>query len=105
MSEHCGKVGVLTQHIDDEDGPTVGWEFNLGNDRLIWCGELSRRSFAEMEPDHQAAMGNDFGWFIVFYERAGRRVLGKAVDECAAKELAEMIGKSLLMDERIAASL
>lgn len=89
---------ALTRHIDGEGGSTVGWEFNLGNGRLVWAGELSRQAFSELEPEQQTAMHDDYGWFIVLYKRTESKVLGKAVDEDAAMALAEMIGMSLLAE-------
>lgn len=90
-----GPIGVTTQHLSSEDGPIVGWSHNLGGGRIVWCGGLPRASFAELEREHQEAMHNAFGWFLVIYEREGRTVLGKAVDEYRARELVDLIATGL----------
>jgi hypothetical protein len=92
-----GPVGTLTQHVSgDEDGPTCGWSFNVGDGRIVYGGEITRRRFAELDPEHRAALGNSImGWFLMLYSPDGVRVLGKASDEDAARDAVEWVGRGM----------
>lgn len=92
---HSGPVGQLTQHVSGEDGPTVGWEFNLGGGRYVWGGEISEALFEDFDRDQKDAMTGYFGFFIILYEPEPR-VIGKAVDEYEARALVEFVGRAMM---------
>lgn len=95
--EDNGPVGQLCQIVSgDEDGPTCGWSFNVGDGRIVYAGEITNRAFAELDPDQQAALGGKpVGWFLIIYWPDRHEVFAKAKDEAAAQALVATLGATL----------
>lgn len=87
---------VVRHNSGDADGEIVGWSFSLVDGRELWCGEISRARFAEMDDNEKAAMGSHDGWFLILHTHSDWTVLGKAVNEHRARELVDLIGNALL---------
>ncbi len=95
----------LEQHVSGEDGPTVGWLWHIDAEYSVWCGEVSRDRFEELSDEHQEAMGNDFGWFLILYGKKDSAILGRALDEYQGRDLAETIALGLRANPKMIATL
>lgn len=86
----------LEKHVSgDEDGETVGWRWHVDADHSVWCGEISRTTFEELDVEHQEALGNDYGWFLMLYGKRQSVMLGRALDEYQGCDLAQTIALGL----------
>lgn len=85
----------LEQYVSDEDGPTCGWRWHIDAEHSVWCGEISRSCFAELDDEDQEAMHDDYGWFIVLYGKTRSAILGKALNEYQGRDFAEVVALGL----------
>lgn len=84
-------IGAITWMSSDEySGPDCGISIGLGNDRFLYCGEISRKRWEEAGED-AAALGNDFGWWLILYEPDKTTVLGKMLDGYTASVLMDQL--------------
>lgn len=93
-SETDGPVGQICSHVSgDEDGQIIGWSFNVGDGRIVYCGEISNRRFAELDEEERAAFGGKpFGWFLMCYWPDRSEVWAKAAGDEQARALVTLIG-------------
>ena len=84
-------VGSVIWHCSYEDsGPDVGISLKLGDNRMLWCGEITSRRYRE-QPEC-ADLGGECGWWIIFYDGPISRVIAKCCDADAAKDAFEIVG-------------
>lgn len=96
----------LEKHVSgNEDSETVGWLWHIDAEHMVWCGEISRARFDEMEIEHQEAMRDDYGWYLILYSNSRSVVLGKALDEYQGEDLAHTIALGLLANPKMIATL
>lgn len=95
--DHNGPVGQITAHVSgDEDGPICGWSFNVGDGRIVYCGEISNARFAELDEDERAAYGGKpFGWFLMCYWPDRSEVWAKCGTEEQSERMVTLIGSML----------
>lgn len=63
--------GKITRHCSDPNGgPDVGLSLGLGDNRLLWVGEVGEPAWSG------AALGSATGWRLILYEPEMGRVLG-----------------------------
>lgn len=82
-------VGGVTWHCSEEDGgPDVGISVYLGPHCRLWCGEISKTAFEELDgPKH---FDGDGGWFIVLYNPEPTLV-AKCADPDDARSFIEQV--------------
>jgi hypothetical protein len=96
-SDHDGPVGQLAASVEgDEDGQIIGWSFNVGDGRIIYCGEISNRNFDALDEDARAAFGGKpFGWFLMCFWPDRCEVWAKCAGDDEARRLVTLIGSML----------
>lgn len=96
-SDADGPVGQLASHVScDEDGQIIGWSFNVGDGRIVYAGEISNRSFAELDKDARAAFGGKpFGWFLMCFWPDRHEVWAKCAGDDESRRLVTLIGSML----------
>lgn len=88
MPEDTSVGGVTWHSSEDDGGPDVGISVFLGNNRRLWCGEISRALYDECRgSDH---FDGDGGWFLVLFTHRPL-LLAKVGDKDQAKELMEFV--------------
>src|SRR3990167_5454630 len=89
------ELGRVTWHCSEEGGgPDVGISLGLGNGRMLWCGEITKDRWEDAGPE-AAALGNDFGWWIILYAKDETKVIGKCLDQRAAQDMIETLAAAL----------
>ncbi len=95
---------VFEQHVEEEDGPTIGWLARYGEGQSIWCGEISRATFKSQPASVREGLRDDLGWFLVDCDgrepATPRNILGKAACEKTALELVNLIVQGRLAISR-----
>jgi hypothetical protein len=81
---------IVWAQTEQGAGPDVGMSIGLGNGTCLWCGEISRNLWEEAGED-AAALGSDFGWWLVLYTEDEAVVLGKLVGTEAAHALTDAL--------------
>jgi hypothetical protein len=89
-------LGCVQWHSSDEDsGPDVGISIGLGHGRMLWCGEISRQRHADAGKE-AAALGDDFGWWIILYGPPGEtRVIAKCLNCYDARDMIEHLAVAM----------
>lgn len=97
IDDDDGPVGQLCPHVSgNEDGPICGWSFNVGDGRIIHCGEISKAAFADLSREQREAYGGKpFGWFLMCYWHDRHEIWAKVGDEDLARRMVLMIGSML----------
>ena len=101
----------LEHHVQDEhNGGTIGWLVHLDDHRQVWCGEISKALFDRQAPEHQEAMGDDCGWFVVLFDNKAPKdqsstILARVRDEYQGQELAIVIARGLIAEPKGIAAL
>lgn len=81
-------IGGITWHSSEEDGgPDVGISVYLGNERRLWCGEISNALYNDQGAEHFESAG---GWFLIDYNPEPTLV-AKFGDELVAREFVEQV--------------
>ena len=86
-------IGEVEWHCSEEDsGPDVGLLLRLDASQYLWAGEITREDW-EAAGDDAKELGEDAGWWAIFYEENGGRktVLGRFVDKHTAQEFIEKL--------------
>lgn len=94
-------LGHVEWHCSEEDGgPDVGVMLRLSDDKYLWAGELSRSMWEDGGPD-VAALGDDFGWWIVLYEDGLNkpRVLARCADEFSMRDTFDILAAAISKGE------
>ena len=83
------RQGRVTWHSTEEDGgPDVGISVYLGDQKRLWCGEISDALFVQCKGGEH--FGSPNGWFIVFYGPEPM-LIAKCGDQENAKAMVETI--------------
>lgn len=82
--------GEVTWHSSDDDsGPDVGLSIGLGNGKWLYAGEISR-DLHDDGGEEVAALGDDTGWWLVFYP--DQIVMGRFVGPTEAQTFMDNLG-------------
>lgn len=93
-------LGVVQWHCSEEGGgPDVGVSLGLGEGRTLWAGEISKQRHAEAG-DEAAALGDDFGWWLIMYEKQSAQVIAKCLNCYEARSMFDLIASALRTAER-----
>lgn len=77
--------GALIWHSSGEDeGPDVGVSIKLGDEALLWCGEITNRLYEETEGAEQ--FGGPWGWWVILYDGPKSIAIAKCCDGCATRD-------------------
>lgn len=74
---------ILGHSSEADSGADVGLSINLGGDRKLWCGEISRRMWLDAGDEAQK-LGDDTGWWVILYQPEPF-----VVAKCASQEAAQ----------------
>jgi hypothetical protein len=73
-------IGGVTWYSSEEDSrPDVGISVYLGPDDRLWCGEISRKLFEEL--DGFQHFPNHMGWFIIRRHGMDSKLIAKCADD------------------------
>ena len=81
-------------HVEERFAPggdTIGWMLHDDRGGQVWCGELQRAEFLALPREHQDALRDDLGWYLVEIggvAASARHVLARVSDESAGLRLA-----------------
>lgn len=88
------KRGDVVWHTSEEGGgPDVGIHIRIGGDVTMWCGEITRKEWENLDDEDKAALGgNDNGWWIILYEGLNNpRVLARCVERYQAMQVIDIL--------------
>lgn len=93
--------GRMVAFCSEGDGiPDVGVSVGLGNNRVLWIGELSNQRHRDTVEAHGEEVGPNAGWWLVLFEGEKEgRVLGRFIDAAEARDFADLMVE-LLNSER-----
>lgn len=87
-------IGSLVWHSSGPgEGPDVGVSIKLGDDKLLWCGEITDRLYGETQG--AAELGGAGGWWIILYDGQYSRAIAKCCDGYDAKDAFERLSAIL----------
>lgn len=84
--------GLLVSHCSDPDGGSadVGVSLGLGDNRMLWAGEISSTKHAET--DGAAELASDDGWWLILYSHDQGEGLAKFCSAEAAQSFMDQLG-------------
>lgn len=86
--------GALIWHSTGEDeGPDVGVSIKLGDDALLWCGEITNKLYEETE--NVETLGGPGGWWVILYDGPVSLAIAKCCDGYAAQDAFERLSVRL----------
>jgi hypothetical protein len=89
-------IGTLAWHCSDKDsGPDVGVSIKLGDNEVLWLGEITRKLHAEA-----GCPGDDLGWWIIYYNGPASTPIAKCFDEEAARDLFDRLALAIKPKEQ-----
>ena len=92
--DEASERGKITWHCSEEEsGPDVGLSLGLGNNRVLWVGEITKAAWSQGGED-VAALGGDGGWWMILYVPE-LRVLGKFDDQYEAQDFIERLAATI----------
>lgn len=98
--EPLTEPGQITWASSDEDGgPDVGITVGLGNDRFLWCGEITKSRWEDLA-GQAASMWGEYGWWLILYGREQPLVLGKLLDNESAHVLTQILSEALSREQK-----
>jgi hypothetical protein len=91
--------GKVTWHCSEEGGgPDVGVSLGLGDGRILWCGEITKHRHAEAG-EEAAALGDDFGWWLILYGKKESHVIAKCVNGYVARDMLDVLAATMSKGE------
>lgn len=92
--DEASERGKVTWHCSEEgSGPDVGLSLGLGDNRILWVGEITKAAWSAGGED-VAALGADDGWWLILYE-PDSRVIGKMADAYSAQDFIERLAATI----------
>lgn len=92
-------VGHIQWHSSEEDGgPDVGLLLRISDKQYLWAGEITRDEW-DYAGDEAQELGDDFGWWLIFYDGDWRRVLAKCGDQYAVQEAFDVLAAAIRKGE------
>jgi len=99
-NEEYARLGHTIWHCSEEGGgPDVGITIGLGKHGHLWCGEITKDRWEDAGED-AAALGDDFGSWLILYGPTETRVLGKMVDQYTGQDFIEKLAGIFLVDRK-----
>lgn len=92
-------VGHIQWHCSEEGGgPDVGLLLRLSETSYIWAGEITRDDWENAGPD-AAELGDDFGWWIIFYNGPVKTVIARCADQYTAQDMFDHLSAAIRKGE------